>query len=502
MNKYDFGYELQPDSTTEWAYNRVEEQSIVLELGPSNGNLAKHLLDEKNCIIDIIEIDEEAGRQAQAFARNSCIGSEEGDLEKFIWAEKLKNQEYDYIIILDVLEHLKNPAEVLKRLGDVLKEDGKILVSIPNLAHNSVVIGLLNNQFRYTDVGLLDCTHLKFFTYESVIDMVYSNGYYVDSEEIKQIEVGNNEICNVYEDVSRQVQACLKTRHMGEAYQFLMVLKKGVKDKRYGLNAELYEQKKYNFNVFNDDGDLIYSTGINPLEDIDITIPIDSQDIIKTLRIDPLDKNCILNRVVITANCGGESKEYTISQNTGIDLGSKIIFFDDDPQIYIDINSTCSEVKFSCKVLDFDSANLIQVGELRDYVRKLIKEDLDVYEIISADKRIIERLQLQNQDLSGWLENSRQEAKSLGEEIQKLNGILDTRSREIMDLNSLMQERDSQIASLTGNLVERDNQIASLTETLTDRDRELAVIKRHFLYRFWMRILKMKHRLRKYIKKS
>lgn len=495
MNKYDFGYEIQPDSTIEWAYNKVEEQSIVLELGPSNGNLAKHLLNEKNCIIDIIEIDDEAGEQAKAFARNSCIGSKEGNLEGFIWAEKLKNQKYDYIIILDVLEHLKDPAKVLKRLGEMLKESGKILVSIPNFAHNSVVIGLLNNQFRYTDVGLLDSTHLRFFTYESVIDMVYSNGYFVESEEIKQIKVGNNEINTAYEDVPRQIQAYLKTRHMGEAYQFLMVLKKGVKNKRYGLDAELYEQKQYNFNVFNEDGELIYSTDINPLVGIDVTIPVDSQNLVKTLRIDPLDKNCILNRVSITANYNGEYKEYVSFRNTGINLGSKIIFFDDDPQIYIEINDACNEVKFSCKVLDFDSANLLQVGELRDYVRKLLKEDSDIYEIMVADKRIIERLQLQNQDLSNRMDNDRQE-------IQRLKGLLDTRANEVAESNFRIRENEDQIASLSATLTEREDQIANLLVALTENKDELAMIKRHFLYRFWMKLLEKKRYFEKIFQKN
>lgn len=530
MNKYDFGYELQPDSTIEWAYNKVEEHSIVLELGPSNGNLVKHLLSEKSCIIDIIEIDEEAGKQAAVFARNSCIGDEEGDLEKYIWAERLKNNKYDYIIILDVLEHLKNPDEVLKRLGDVLNADGKILISIPNIAHNSVVLELMNNHFKYTDVGLLDCTHLKFFTYESVVDLIYSNGYYIDSEEAKQIRVGNNEICSIYEDVPRRVQSYLKTRHMGETYQFLMVLKKGLQDKKYGLNADLYEQKQYNFNVFTDDGELIYSARINPLKDIEIVVPIDSQDVIKTLRIDPLDKNCILDRVVIIADCDGESKEYMISQNTGINLGSKIIFFDDDPQLYIDINNTCSEVKFSCKVLDFDSENLMQVGELRDYVRKLIKEDLDVYEIMLADKRIIEDLQLQNHDLTNWLESSRQETKDLGDEIQKLNGILDAKAKEIVDLTDFIKESESHISDLKGVLEDREKQlvdsketieesnrqlaglaevisdkecqIANLSGSIEEKERELNVIKRHFLYRFWIKVLKLKHCLAKCVKRD
>lgn len=68
----------------------------------------------------------------------------------------------------DVLEHLKDPLAALRRSVRTLRADGYIVASIPNVAHGDVRIALLNGTFPYTDVGLLDRTHLQLFTLASV----------------------------------------------------------------------------------------------------------------------------------------------------------------------------------------------------------------------------------------------------------------------------------------------------------------------------------------------
>lgn len=69
---------------------------------------------------------------------------------------------FKYILFGDVLEHLRNPIEVLKYCKTLLSKDGKIIASIPNLMHISVVDDLLRGNFTYTETGLLDKTHINF----------------------------------------------------------------------------------------------------------------------------------------------------------------------------------------------------------------------------------------------------------------------------------------------------------------------------------------------------
>jgi SAM-dependent methyltransferase len=77
---------------------------------------------------------------------------------------------FDTIIFADVLEHLAWPAGVLKKYADLLKPDGTVIVSLPNVGLWSVRLGLLFGRFRYQDSGVLDRTHLRFFTRRSAIE--------------------------------------------------------------------------------------------------------------------------------------------------------------------------------------------------------------------------------------------------------------------------------------------------------------------------------------------
>lgn len=86
-------------------------------------------------------------------------------------------EKFDYIIFGDVLEHLHNPQRTLHYCRGLLKEGGRILSSIPNVMHISVMQQLLKGEFRYTDVGLLDRTHIHLFTGKEIVNMFESENY-------------------------------------------------------------------------------------------------------------------------------------------------------------------------------------------------------------------------------------------------------------------------------------------------------------------------------------
>jgi GT2 family glycosyltransferase len=88
---------------------------------------------------------------------------------------------FDYIIFADVLEHLHAPEKVLVHLRDYLADDGHIICSVPNILHASVMIGLLDGEFNYSDSGILDRTHLRLFTMKSAARMLIEAGYKIDS---------------------------------------------------------------------------------------------------------------------------------------------------------------------------------------------------------------------------------------------------------------------------------------------------------------------------------
>jgi 2-polyprenyl-3-methyl-5-hydroxy-6-metoxy-1,4-benzoquinol methylase len=87
----------------------------------------------------------------------------------------------DLMLFLDVLEHLPDPAAVLKRLTSALSPGGSTIVSVPNVAHLSVAMPLiLKGQFDYVDAGILDKTHLRFFVRRSAVALLEDAGFVVD----------------------------------------------------------------------------------------------------------------------------------------------------------------------------------------------------------------------------------------------------------------------------------------------------------------------------------
>lgn len=116
---------------------------------------------------------------------------------------------------------MHNPQYVLNALKGKLKESGHLLISIPNIAHNSVIINLLHNKFDYTKLGLLDDTHLHFYTNSSARQLIKNAGYYISEESATQKRVGDIEIPCTYEEIPREISSFLRTRKYADVYQLL-----------------------------------------------------------------------------------------------------------------------------------------------------------------------------------------------------------------------------------------------------------------------------------------
>jgi 2-polyprenyl-3-methyl-5-hydroxy-6-metoxy-1,4-benzoquinol methylase len=87
---------------------------------------------------------------------------------------------YDLVILGDILEHLKRPDIFLTAINDHLTPDGKIIVSVPNIANYSIRLRLLIGQFRYTETGIMDRTHLRFFTWSSFSELIDRSGFAIE----------------------------------------------------------------------------------------------------------------------------------------------------------------------------------------------------------------------------------------------------------------------------------------------------------------------------------
>jgi len=98
---------------------------------------------------------------------------------------------FDCIVLADVLEHLRDPWSLLTRLQPYLADDGTVVASIPNVGHYPIILGLVRHRWRYTPEGVLDRTHLRFFTLETIRDMFTRSGFHI-------VHVGGTVIANAW----------------------------------------------------------------------------------------------------------------------------------------------------------------------------------------------------------------------------------------------------------------------------------------------------------------
>jgi 2-polyprenyl-3-methyl-5-hydroxy-6-metoxy-1,4-benzoquinol methylase len=95
----------------------------------------------------------------------------------------LDGKRFDRVLLLDVLEHLRHPEQILRQSQEVLKREGLLIVSVPNIANIYIRLTLLLGRFDYSERGLLDKTHLRFFTRKTARKLLESNGYSILEEQ-------------------------------------------------------------------------------------------------------------------------------------------------------------------------------------------------------------------------------------------------------------------------------------------------------------------------------
>jgi 2-polyprenyl-3-methyl-5-hydroxy-6-metoxy-1,4-benzoquinol methylase len=157
--------------------DRVPMGARVLDVGCASGYLADPLRDLRGARhVDGIELDSRDAALAKQTCRDVIVGSAE-DPSTY---QKLRGP-YDAILFGDVLEHLRDPAAALRAVRPLLAPGGVVISSIPNIAHYTIRAHLFEGRFDYADSGILDRTHLRFFTRATLIDLHHENGYVVQS---------------------------------------------------------------------------------------------------------------------------------------------------------------------------------------------------------------------------------------------------------------------------------------------------------------------------------
>lgn len=174
--KSDIGYY---DRTRTWpSLFNIKQGSKVLDIGCGVGSIGVYLKNEYQCEVTGLEIIEDNYKIALDVLDNAFLG----DVETM--DVSILGKEYDYIIFSDSLEHMLNPDTVLEKIKTLLNKNGSVLISMPNVRNFRVTIPLIfSDSWEYQDEGLLDRTHLRFFTSTSLVNTLTYHGF-----DVKRLE--------------------------------------------------------------------------------------------------------------------------------------------------------------------------------------------------------------------------------------------------------------------------------------------------------------------------
>jgi 2-polyprenyl-3-methyl-5-hydroxy-6-metoxy-1,4-benzoquinol methylase len=505
----------------------IKPDSHILEFGPAHGRLTKYLKEELNSDITIVEIDDEAGEIASQYANKSYIGKTKGNIETFYWEQDLEGKKFDYIIFADVLEHLYNPKKVLKKSSEMLKEDGSILLSIPNVAHNSVIIDLINNEFNYRDVGLLDDTHIRFFTNNSFKRLVTEVGLNLVREEATYAKVDDTEFNNCYNQISKNISKELRKRNEGNIYQYIFELKQNEYNKeipplRY-VNYDKYNA--YEFVAYFKEGNNEYSENRTIRKQIcpdiqNIELDLSGLYNIDEIRIDPIDTNCVLEIKNIYGLSADQviDKINIISSNATYNIDNIFLFDTLDPQLYLDlkhknveklilqfgfIDYDIQDMNIKYKIVNqlwnklkiSDESNLrLKESELLklqsnqaniDRIEKRLKEQRDlnvkleetIKEISGKNAELKEKIEEEKLERKKHIEKNNQEIEESIEKTKRLEEKIAQEQEKTKQLEEKIANEQEKTKQLEVRIAQEQEEIKKLEEKIAQEQEKIKEIE-------------------------
>lgn len=194
-----------------------EDCISVLDIGCGTGTLGRHLKEKGVAEVSGIELSHTAALEAMRVLDRVI----EGDVERV--ELPFLPEHFDCIICADVLEHLIDPWAVMPKLYALLKPDGCIVASIPNVGFHRVVRGLIRGNWHYADSGVLDKGHLRFFTWPGIRALFQNSGFTIE-KVYRKIDSGlnmkllNYALCNKIKE-ALVIQYVLRARKMREGEQ-------------------------------------------------------------------------------------------------------------------------------------------------------------------------------------------------------------------------------------------------------------------------------------------
>lgn len=198
----------------------------ILDVGCGPGVIGEMIDIQENSLIGVDRVEPRQGRER---FREFVVY----DLECGLPVAELAGRHFDYILLLDILEHLVNPTLALQDVHRIADPKTAIVISVPNVANIYVRLSLLVGRFEYADRGILDRTHVRFFTRSSLKQWVRENGFVIEKQLYTNIpinEVFGKPSSNLVLKMANQVLYFFTSLLSGLlAYQIILVVRSNVR---------------------------------------------------------------------------------------------------------------------------------------------------------------------------------------------------------------------------------------------------------------------------------
>jgi 2-polyprenyl-3-methyl-5-hydroxy-6-metoxy-1,4-benzoquinol methylase len=216
-SRYDYEVAAGEDTVQGKLLALVPDGGRVLDLGCAAGALDRPLAD-RGCRVTGVEMDPIAAKAAGEWCDEVIVA----DLDGFDPA-LLGERRFDVIVAADVLEHLRDPGGLLTALRPYLVPGGHLVTCIPNVAHAAVRLALLHGDFPYAELGLLDATHLRFWTRDTFAAVLADHGFTVLHVGRQRAELRATEIPLAHVPADPHVEALLAEDPEATVYQYVML---------------------------------------------------------------------------------------------------------------------------------------------------------------------------------------------------------------------------------------------------------------------------------------
>ena len=227
---------LDTNSAHGIALKLIGQGKTVLELGAASGHVTKALKELGNSVT-AVERDGRFTEQLARYADDVVIT----DLDWLDLRERLADKKFDVVLAGDVLEHCPRPELVLLQLHDLLNPDGYVVISLPNVAHGDVRLSLLAGHFDYQSTGLLDRTHLRFFTRSSINTFLVDNNFELAEILSVTVEIGFTELGAAQAGVPIEAISYVQQDRDATVYQYVV---KAIPQTRNDINPIDYVSKQ------------------------------------------------------------------------------------------------------------------------------------------------------------------------------------------------------------------------------------------------------------------